>query len=411
MEIELKHLLLKIGNLKGHYDLARNEQEKFNIFSVMHRVHDERRLHSRFLAVLLNPFGSHGMKDLFLKNFFKIFPNLEFSNFQNAVVYPHEENKAEHRNIDILIIDRTSKNAIIIENKIYAGDSNNEDGGQLERYYKFIRDHEKIPESNIRVFYLTLDKHSPSERSLGEFKTLERMNGMCISYEEHVLNWLKDCLTSVYDKPFVRESILQYEKLLKSMTSNETEVAERIKLKEIIGENVVNMETTKYLIDNFKHVMWHTIADFWDELERELKQNGFEIVNTIDKKSITHMTHFQTNKTQEEGGIVFRIKEGINGTLRHEKDDYFFWGFAKVAIAEGQKQIMEVLEKDGLLIGIGAYWWRELTFENGERLHLKDFSQTNTFNLINPEKMKETVRKIVSDVIFIQGELNKRVLG
>lgn len=411
MEIKLKHLLLKIGNLKGRYDLARNEQEKFNIFSVMYRSHDERRLHSRFLAALLNPVGSHGVKDLFLKNFFKMFPNLEFSNFQNAVVYPQEENKTEYHNIDILIIDRTSKNAIIIENKIYAGDSNNENGGQLERYYNDIKDKDKIPESNIRIFYLTLDSHDPSKESFGKFEMLDNMQGMCISYEEQILCWLKDCLTSVYDKPFVRESILQYEKLLKSMTSNETEVAERIKLKEIIGENVVNMETTKYLIDNFKHVMWHTIAGFWDELETELKGNGFEIVNTIDKKSITHVTHFQTNKTQEEGGIVFKIKEGINGTLRHEKDDYFFWGFAKVAISEGQKQIMEVLEKDGLLNGNDAYWWRELTFDNGERLHLKDFSQTNTFNLINPEKMKETVRKIVSDVIFIQAELNKRIVG
>jgi hypothetical protein len=193
------------------------------------------------------------------------------------------------------------------------------------------------------------------------------------------------------------------------MTSNETEVAERIKLQKIIGENDINMETTKYLIDNFKHVMWHTIADFWDELERELKENGFEIVNTIDKQSITHLTHFQTNKTQEEGGIRFKTKDGMYGTLRHEKDDYFFWGFEKEGMPGYKKQILDELVRDVHLKESGSFWWRELIFNNGEVLYLKDFNQTNTFNLINPVKRQETVKKIVADVIFIQGLLNKVV--
>lgn len=408
MEKELKHLIQKIGILKERYDISRNEEERFNIFSVMYKEHDERRLHSRFVATILNPIGSHGMKELFLKTFVEIFPELDFSNFKNAVVYPEEWNKKENNNIDILIIDRTSKNAIIIENKIYAGDSNNESGGQLERYYKHVRDYENIAEENISVFYLTLDGHSPSTESLGEFETLEKINGQCISYETHILKWLMVCVKLVYDKPFVRESILQYEKLLNKMTNNETDIEERIKIKDIIGENKDSMTSTKYLIDNFKHVKWHTIADFWSELEKEFSDRGLEIVNSIDRESITQLTHYPNNKKEEEGGITFKIKEELGAFVWHEKDEWLFWGFEKEGISDSQKQILENLTKDGQIKESGSYWWNYFEFLDGEMLWLKDFTKEKTFNLIDPEIRKGTVMKIVDDVLkFIDDKMNK----
>lgn len=408
MENELKYLLQKIGILKERYDISRNEEERFNIFSVMYKEHDERRLHSRFVATILNPVGSHGMKELFLKTFIEIFPELDFLNFKNAVVYPEEWNKKENNNIDILIIDRTLRNAIIIENKIHAGDSNNESGGQLERYYKHVRDFENIPEENINVFYLTLDGHSPSTESLGEFETLERINGQCISYENHILKWLKVCVKAVYDKPFVRESILQYEKLLNKMTNNETDIEERIKIKDIIAQNKDSMISTKYLIDNFKHVKWHTIADFWSELEKEFSNRGLEILNSIDTESITQLTHYPNNKKEEEGGITFKIKDGLEAFVWHEKDEWLFWGFEKEGINDSQKHKMENLTKDGLIKESGSYWWNYFEFLDGEMLWLKDFKKEKTFNLINPEIRKETVMKIVDDVLkFIDDNMNK----
>ena len=41
----------------------------FNIFTTLLSVHDEVRLHSRFLAAMLNPKGSHAQGSLFLKLF------------------------------------------------------------------------------------------------------------------------------------------------------------------------------------------------------------------------------------------------------------------------------------------------------------------------------------------------------
>ncbi len=306
----MKHLLKEIELLKKEFDLTREKEEQFNIFSVMYKDHEEVKLHSRFIATLLNPKGSHQMKYKFLMNFISLFENINDEFFKkNVVVYPSEINKKEYHNIDILIINRLDKQAIVIENKINSGDTPNSEGGQLERYFKYIGDNEKIPSENIYVFYLTLDGHSPSLESLGEFKELNNINGNCISYEEHILEWLNICLKDVVDKPFIRESIIQYQKLLKKMTNNETDLNERIRLKEIIGKSESSLTSTKYLIDNFKHVEWHTIADFWNELELELKNNNFKIISSFDNVAIDYLVHHSQNKKEEETGIIFKIDD------------------------------------------------------------------------------------------------------
>jgi len=229
--MEIEHTLKKIHLIKKEYDLLRRREEKFNIFSVLHFEHDERRLHSRFIANLLDPYASHGLNHTFLNRFIQQFKELDEINYSKSTVYPQELEKKESNNIDILIIDQSSKHAIIIENKIYASDSNNGSGGQLERYFKHVNEIENIPKAQIHVFYLTLDGHEPTQESLGDFKKLSNINGKCISYKHEILNWLNDCVNVVIDQPFLRESILQYKKLLNKMTNNESNIEERIKIK------------------------------------------------------------------------------------------------------------------------------------------------------------------------------------
>lgn len=389
----MKHLLKEIELLKKEYDLIRNTEEQFNIFSVMYKNHEEVKLHSRFLSSLLNPKGSHKQGDKFLKIFLSLFDFIDYKCLNKIVVYPSEINKKEYNNIDILIIDRVSRNAIIIENKIYAEDSNNEDSGQLERYFNFIRDEEKIPSEDITVFYLTLDGHNPSDESLGEFKTLENINGHLISYEKHILQWLNNCVKEVVNKPFIRESINQYIKLLNKMTNNEIDVNGRIRLKEIIGKSESSITSTKYLIDNFKHVEWHTIADFWNELELELENNDFKIIRSFDNVAIDYLIHHSQNKKEEETGIVFK-SDNVEIYIWHERYEYLYFGIEK----ENNKRIhsiMSLLSEKKKFEQNNSCWWNYIEMRNGEKLNLKDFSSQNTFNLINPEKRKETIDDII----------------
>src|SRR4051812_21689271 len=66
--------------------------ESFNIFNVLDLEYHETRLHSKFIAELLNPQGSHGQKTVFLKRFLEqlnIF-QIEESLLAQAKVYVEE---------------------------------------------------------------------------------------------------------------------------------------------------------------------------------------------------------------------------------------------------------------------------------------------------------------------------------
>ena len=76
-------------NLKEYFgkQLTKKREIKFNIFSALHDINDERRLHSRFIAYLLSRNSEHllsqnhhhGMGNEFLKIFMKSVRNIDFN--------------------------------------------------------------------------------------------------------------------------------------------------------------------------------------------------------------------------------------------------------------------------------------------------------------------------------------------
>ena len=410
-------VLKQLEIIYNKYSFLKSKEEKFNIFSVLYKNHEEVKLHSRFIAALLDPHASHEKGFAFLKEFINIFSDniLKFDDFENAIVYPEEWNKKENHNIDILIIDRKRKNAIILENKLNADDSNNENGGQLERYFKYVRDEEKIPIENITTFYLTLDGHKPTDESLGkkidgkpnEFNNLEDLNGHCITYNNKIIKWLDKCLMQVADKPFIRESIIQYKNLIKKITMNDIDINERLEIIEAIAKDETSMNSTKYLIDNFIHVKWHTVADFWNELTVKLeKELNFEIIEKPNEQNITDITHFEIYRTgqkaKQDCGIVFKINDSLTMSIWNEADEWLFFSFNDNdnRISDKNKKIIEQLREDNILNSNNnkGYFWK-LFFENDEeRIWLSNFSHQGTFDLINKKKRTETTNKIIGEL-------------
>ena len=149
---------------------ARHQRpEGFNLFSILRSSSDEVRLHSRFLAFLLNPKATHNQGTALL-NLLLIRLGIHDFALENVSV------EVEYQNIDILVRNQ-SKQAVIIENKIYAGDQDE----QIWRYHQLIQ---KEGYSDISTTYLTLDGSEPSEQSR---KTLPVI---LISYEAEIISWL-----------------------------------------------------------------------------------------------------------------------------------------------------------------------------------------------------------------------------
>jgi hypothetical protein len=120
MDIDKIELLLKdVSHMSNYYEkIAFSSGEKFNIFNILKLESSEVRMHSAILTDLLNPEGSHGQSDLFLKLFIKQF---EIQNFETKSAFaeaeynsgPINQDYTKGGRIDILITD-SSKNKYII---------------------------------------------------------------------------------------------------------------------------------------------------------------------------------------------------------------------------------------------------------------------------------------------------------
>ena len=407
---QIKNFLSKLSLLGYKFRLLEDDKEKFNIFSALYKENDEVRLHSRFISVLLSPSSLHNQGDTFLKLFLKI---LSIENFEldNVLVFPDERSKSEYKEIDILIINRISKKAIIIENKIGAKDSNQIGKGQLEGYFNLIQNEEKIPKENILVFYLTLDGHLPSKESLGKYESLDAMNGNTIDYEHEIQNWLNLCLQECISKPFLRESLLQYINLIKKMTNNNSDIKERLEIRNLIASSTESMQSAKLLVDNFKHVKWHTAFDFWNELADELGKNGATISEQPTPDNITNTTHYDTYKKAYESlndyGIRFVIND-ISLFVWNLSEDSVYWGMEKKYLTPEQietiynflrveKDFFEDDERE-----FSKYF--ELT-EN-QNIIFSDFSHNGTFNLINESYRNNLIQKtLVPEILSFLNKL------
>ncbi len=189
--------------------------DEFDVFSVVGLWDEEVKLHSAIIAELLDPHGSHGAGDFYLKQFLHI---LECDDFPLDAkrVKPNSVRKITERyigrktettggKIDIIIED--GKRALIIENK--PGDEDQE--RQLLRYHNYAVD--KYVDSII--VYLTKDGREASSYSTGR----ERLEYKCLSFNDIML-WLDSCSCKSSPNHNMKVIINQYKLHLKKVLGN-----------------------------------------------------------------------------------------------------------------------------------------------------------------------------------------------
>lgn len=178
---------------------------RFNIFHILGVSHYE-NTHSTILAELLNPEGTHGLHNSFLKLFLDI-NQIEGFDSRNALVRT-EVAVSEYGRIDILI--ESSNWAVIIENKFYAKDQPE----QLKRYNEYAIG--KYGVGNYMILYLTPDGRYASDDSG------RGVDYRCISYKKTIIEWLGQCVRdcSSSDRWSVKQ-INQYINYLKQLTGQD----------------------------------------------------------------------------------------------------------------------------------------------------------------------------------------------
>ena len=129
--------------------------DQVNIFSVLGLTNTEIR-HSNMLAWLFDSKANHGLGNNFIKNFLEPKLKKEDKNKDKLSLYDFRVYR-ELEHIDLLLVSETEKFVIVIENKIWTKNHDN----QLTTYNEFINETYKDKGFSIYQFYLTPDGDTP----------------------------------------------------------------------------------------------------------------------------------------------------------------------------------------------------------------------------------------------------------
>ena len=232
----LQDVAQQIGVLQAQHDEhLRATKGRFNLFTVLLNEGDEARLHSRYLAYLLDPNGKHDCGTLFLELFLKVLLDLGMQpheetapreklerligevNYISEITSVQSEVAIPEGRMDILI-ECPAWGAIAIENKIWAAEVDK----QLQRYSTYLN--RRYAQQSHFLLYLTLDGKASATANGEKYYR--------ISYKEHILGWLEACLQTTYQHVSINQAMQQYKNIVCKLVGHptlETEYMEKMK--------------------------------------------------------------------------------------------------------------------------------------------------------------------------------------
>lgn len=310
--------------------------ELFNIFSITKIERREVDTHSAMIAELLNPQGRHGQHDKFLIEFLKIVMPVECQFTETKKAKISKEKSFDNNRIDILI--ELDDHVFVIENKIDADDLNQ----QLKRY-KDILD-SCFKQKSGHLLYLTIDGSEAEEYSHCGVPY------RCVSYENHILNWLDSCIETLKTPPKVEYALRQYQDLIKKITGQSMTHNLKNELVELLLKDN-NFESAQKIASAISLAKGRILFDFFETLGTEITK--FQNVSIAEKNSFPDFEYdeekcrkwfFKGKEKTHYVGIFFDI--GIPDILfRIEAaSQMLHYGIVSVKKDENEKTIHSGLE-------------------------------------------------------------------
>lgn len=320
---------------------AHKRGEHFNIFNVLDLTSDETRTHSAFIAELLDPNGNHGLGDQFLQSFVNTIDCLKSWHFDTQSAKVHKELSIGGKNEDcseggrIDIVVESNGKAIIIENKIYAGDQEK----QLVRYYNYGT---KNYSNGIRLLYLTLNGDDASEYS--HEKLVVNEDYYAIAYNHEISDWLQRCIEFSARQPLVRETLIQYQNLINQLTMNNMDKNSQEELLKLMSDpknidsicSILNLEA-KWREQIFNSYVLTPLKEKFKELDIELKNRGVNMKRS-DWKQYIRLDCGNTLGKNASIGITTNIAgpkmkqkiDSFSGPGSHAPSDWWPYGWSEL---------------------------------------------------------------------------------
>ena len=370
--------------LKKLYDNLVNDQDfdklelglnKPNIFEILKISKTEIR-HSNFLYWLLNPRGSHGLGDVFLKRILReIFSSEKVIDIDqievNKLDLSEIQIRREWKNIDLLLI--FDDIVICIENKIFSKEHSN----QLKRYKEIVNS--EFPNKRQSFVFLT-PFGIPSENESDVY--------VFLSYQSIVDSL--DRIINIYDDSIinsVKNYLIDYSTILK---------------REIMGNDSLSKLSVR-IYENHKEILdfiYDKKPDQYDNVRflimDLLKSNGF-LIGSETKKYVRFTTPKIKELTYHNKSIKNNWKFGetflFEFELRPNTNKISFRCVISPSDPEYNREelLKYLLEIDGTKKPSGKMWLCSYS-----SLHKLNF---DSFNDLSEKKFKSKLERIINTVI------------
>ncbi len=285
-------------------DYLYEDSLRFNLLSIIEKDRDEAHVHSKVIYNLLSQDWGKKDKETFLTLFLKEI------GIEDENIYDKNWEVTREKAFDLdtikgrLDFEIKSKDYIyIIEMKIDAGDQPE----QLIRYQEFAKEEHK----KYKIFYLTLDGHNASKKSIGEEENLEenqKVEYTNISFKEEILNWLENCLKLVEGKENKLACINQYiASINKILGEKET------KIKDNILKSVKDIKTAITIYEKLNENLQKVLESFFEELNKKLKNKLKDIAPKLiyNKSYIEDYYNFRLDTDVENWPGIFIILDEV----------------------------------------------------------------------------------------------------
>lgn len=413
----IQSLFDKICLLNQDYKRQEDEKgESYNLFKVIDMTSNETSVHSAFLADLLNPKGLHHMGDTFLRLFTDEFLNDMSFSTETAVVerekYIGPVTATTGGRLDIIVTD-TDKKAIIIENKIYASDQEN----QLIRYHNYA----ETNTSEHKLFYLSLDGtvHDEDKTAKHDNKELiEEEHYFTISYESDILKWLELCREKVVDKPLIREGISHYINLIKHLTNQTISKEMEKDLKNLILENPKYIQNLGIIREAINISVVELQRRFWELLKEKMEAAGYPVIENgkyryaLDEKENRINKYYKGNLNNKRYGFEFHVNDCGKYEIRYavRMDEPMVYGFFIIGKEGNKRKISNDPEFNNIINIISeslpiykpdkaGYYLGEIDWDSKQTEFINlQFKKLDSETLYALSNMDETVSKIADSI-------------
>lgn len=409
-------------------DYLYEDNSRYNLLSIIEKDRDEAHVHSKVIYSLLSQNWGKKDKETFLTLFLKEI------GIGEEIIYNEKWEVTREKAFDLDTIKgrldfeiKSKKTIYIIEMKIDAGDQPE----QLMRYQKFAKEQHK----KYKIFYLTLDGHNASKKSIGEEENLEenqKVEYINISFKEEILNWLENCLKLVEGKENKLACINQYIASINKILGEK-----EIKIKDNILKSSEDIKNAIVIYEKLNENLQKVLKNFFEELNKKLNDitpkpiyNESYIKDyynyTLDKIPQDYPGLYivlDENKSNNSNYYKFVLKLELSpeltacfGFIRNDSDEKEiipFVSFSKVKKESSGlynrciKRIENLKLEDKLSDNNRAYWCY-VKNSKGEIINFKDISLSNKalLSLMDEETLKEEAKNIAT---YISNEIVKNM--